>query len=52
MANLYVSDETKKKVDLLADTENRTLDRQVNFMCDQRLEQLGLKAPETEESNG
>ena len=50
MASIYVADETKKKVDKLAEVENRTINRQIDFMCDQRFKLLGLKLPETEDS--
>jgi len=44
---IYITDETKAKLDRLADIDQRTLDGQVHFMCNQRLKELGLPADAT-----
>jgi len=43
MPNIYVTDETKKFLDEAAEKDKRTLDGQVNYLCEKRLEEIRRK---------
>ena len=42
MALIYITDETKEKLDRLIEAENRNISLEVNFLCKERLKQLNL----------
>lgn len=42
MANLYITELTKSKLDVLVDAEKRTNSTEIDFLCDRRLKELGL----------
>jgi hypothetical protein len=41
MANIYIADETRKNLDRASELDNRTLDGEINHLCQQRLKELG-----------
>jgi mRNA-degrading endonuclease RelE of RelBE toxin-antitoxin system len=43
MAQIYVDDETKKKLDELAESEHRAINDEVSFLVDSRIFDLGKK---------
>lgn len=42
MPNIYVTDETKELIEAAAEQDCRTMDGQINYLCKQRLKELGL----------
>jgi hypothetical protein len=44
MPMIYVTDETKKILDTLVNSETRTISTEVDFLCCERLKQLGIPA--------
>lgn len=45
MAMLYITDETRAKLDFLREKEHRGISDEINFLVDQQLIELGFKAP-------
>ncbi len=44
MAQIYIDDETKKKLDKLAEKEHRAITDEVKFLIDNRVAELKKKA--------
>ena len=42
MPNIYITDETKELVERVADSDCRTQDGEINYLCKQRIKELGL----------
>jgi hypothetical protein len=40
MANIYITDETRKNLERAAELDHRTLDGEVNHLCQERVKQL------------
>lgn len=42
MANLFIRDETKAKLDIIAKQDKRGISHEVDFLVDERAKQLGV----------
>lgn len=42
MAQIYVTDETRTVLERVSEMDKRTMDGQINFLCCQRVKELGL----------
>ena len=42
MPNIYITDETRYKLDRLRTAERRSLSLQIEFLCDERIKQLNI----------
>ena len=42
MAMVYITGETKEKLERLIDCEKRTLSTEVDFLCSERMKQLNI----------
>ena len=48
--SIYIQDETKGKLERLANAQKRTLEGQIHFMCDAELLKLNIPADDSQSS--